>query len=334
MTLPRTLRRGAAGLGVVLATLLLLTGGCAAPEPVVEPAPNVSYTEPPLPARATIAPTGTPAPSATNCGDPTAGLRPDPAFGTRATVSGPTLDAIRARGRLIVGLDTGSNLMSFRDPATGLIAGFDVDIAREIARDLLGDPNLLDFRILNSADREQALQNSTVDIVAKTMTITCARRERVEFSTVYFEAHQRVLVVKGSGIRGVDDLAGRRVCIVNGTTSLTRMQRVQPSATILSVPSWADCLVVLQQRQVDAVSTDDTILAGLASQDPYLEIVGASMGPEPYGIGITKSNEDLVRFVNGTLERIRRDGTWTKIYNRWLTVLGPTPEPPSAVYRD
>ncbi|MGX7730753.1 glutamate ABC transporter substrate-binding protein [Rhodococcus sp. 2H158] len=304
------------------------TGGCATSPPEILADPDPSYTEPPLPERATVAPSAAPVPPEPDCGDPTAGLRPDGA------TTGPTLDAIRARGRLVVGLDTGSNLMSFRDPATGRITGFDVDVAREIARDLLGSPDLLDFRILSSADREQALQDSTVDIVAKTMTITCARRERVDFSTVYFRAQQRVLVVKGSDVRDVADLAGRRVCVVQGTTSLDRLRRLQPSAAILTVPTWADCLVVLQQRQVDAVSTDDTILAGLASQDPYLELVGTSIGSEPYGIGIAKGHEDLVRFVNGTLERIRRDGTWTLLYNRWLIVLGPAPAPPTPTYVD
>lgn len=306
----------------------VLTGGCATSQPEIVVRPDVSYTEPPLPERAALAPTDVPIPPEPDCGDPTAGLRPDGA------TTGPALDTIRARGRLVVGLDTGSNLMSFRDPSTGRIAGFDVDIAREIARDLLGSPDLLDFRILNSADREKALQDSTVDIVAKTMTITCARRERVDFSTVYFVAQQRVLVIKGSDVRDVADLAGRRVCVVRGTTSLMRLRQLQPSAAILTVPSWADCLVVLQQRQVDAVSTDDTILAGLASQDPYLELVGAPIGTEPYGIGIAQGREDLVRFVNGTLERIRRDGTWTQIYNRWLTVLGPAPAPPPPTYVD
>ncbi|MFZ2527206.1 MAG: glutamate ABC transporter substrate-binding protein [Rhodococcus sp. (in: high G+C Gram-positive bacteria)] len=305
----------------------LLAGGCATPLPDAA-APPISYTEAPLPERAALAPGATAAPPLPECGDPTASLRPD------GTDTGPTLDRIRDRGRLVVGLDTGSNLMSFRDPATGRITGFDVDIAREIARDLLGDPDLIDYRILNSADREQALQDSTVDIVAKTKSITCARREHVDFSTTYFQARQRVLVVKGSGIGGAGDLAGRRVCIVRGTTSLPRMQQVQPSASILTVPAWADCLVVLQQGQVDAVSTDDTILAGLASQDPYLELVGDTLGTEPYGIGIAKGNDDLVRFVNGTLERIRRDGTWTDLYDRWLTALGPTPVPPPARYVD
>ncbi|WP_072813903.1 glutamate ABC transporter substrate-binding protein [Rhodococcus zopfii] len=305
-----------------------LVAGCASTPVSPLPRPESTYSEVPLPERAALAPSPTTEPALPDCGDPTASLRPDGA------TTGPTLDAIRARGRLVVGLDTGSNLMSFRDPATGRITGFDVDIAREIARDLLGDPELIDFRILNSADREQALQDSTVDIVAKTMSITCARREHVAFSSTYFLARQRVLVVKGSGIRNAADLAGRRVCIVRGTTSLTRMQQVQPSASILTVPAWADCLVVLQQGQVDAVSTDDTILAGLASQDPYLKLVGDTMGVEPYGIGITRGNDDLVRFVNGTLERIRRDGTWAQLYDRWLTVLGPTPAPPTATYVD
>lgn len=319
-------------LALVAATLLI--GGCAESSPEHVGSPSVSYTEPPLPAAATPAPETSAAPPTPekDCGDPTASLRPFP--DADAAPPMPTVDAIRARGRLVVGLDTGSNLMSFRDPATGAIQGFDVDIAREIARDLFGDPDRLEYRILTSANREKALQESMVDIVAKTMTITCDRKERVAFSSEYFEAQQRVLVVKGSPIRSAADLDGKRVCVVRGTTSLTRLQQVAPTADILTVPMWSDCLVVLQQRQVDAVSTDDTILAGLASQDPYLEIVGDSMGAEPYGVGITKANEDLVRFVNGTLERIRRDGTWTRMYDQWLSMLGPSPAPPSAVYQD
>ncbi|MCQ4120759.1 transporter substrate-binding domain-containing protein [Rhodococcus tibetensis] len=322
-------------IALVMIAVVSLLGGCAQSTSGHVGSASISHTEPPLPAGATPAPTDRPTPAPApegDCGDPTASLRPFPDAGTPPPM--PTVDAIRARGRLIVGLDTGSNLMSFRDPATGTIQGFDVDMAREIARDLFGDPDRLEYRILTSANREKALQESLVDIVAKTMTITCERREKVAFSTQYFEAHQRVLVVKGSRIRGPADLGGKRVCAARGTTSLERLQQVTPTADILTVPMWSDCLVVLQQGQVDAVSSDDTILAGLVSQDPYLEIVGDSMGAEPYGIGITRSNEDLVRFVNGTLERIRLDGSWTRSYNQWLSMLGPSPAPPSAVYQD
>nr|WP_235581599.1 glutamate ABC transporter substrate-binding protein [Rhodococcus sp. Leaf278] len=314
-----------------MATALLV--GCTPPENPV-PQVDTTFTEPPLPDGASVAARPTETSADDECARPTASLRPLPSGTDAPPVPQPTIDALRAKGRLVVGLDTGSNLFSFRDPMTGQLVGFDVDIAREISRDLFGDPNRLDFRILSSAQRLEALQNSSVDIVVKTMTITCARRKDVQFSTVYFQAQHRILVVQGSGIRDIGDLAGKRVCAVEGTTSLRRLQRVQPAATVVTVPMWSDCLVVLQQRQVDAISTDDAILAGLAAQDPYLEIVGDSLSPEPYGVGINRESEDLVRFVNGTLARIRSDGTWNRLYNRWLTVLGPSPGPPTASYSD
>ena len=316
-----------------------LLAGCGSTPASTPPDETTSYTEPPLPANAELVTetptptptTNTPAPPQPDCDDPTASLRPvaDPAQRV-----GPNIDAIRARGRLIVGLDTGSNLFSFRDPMTGAIVGFDVDIAREIARDLLGDPDLLEYRTLGSAERERALQNNTVDVVTKTMTITCARRQKVDFSTVYFLAHQRVLATMDSGIESLDDLAGKRVCVVDGTTSKDNILAYQPQAQLLTVSSWADCLVVLQQRQVDAISTDDSVLAGLAVQDPYLRVVGPPISDEPYGVGIGKGKDDLTRFVNATLERIRADGTWNAAYDRWLTVLGPSPSPPAPRYQD
>ncbi|TCK00419.1 glutamate ABC transporter substrate-binding protein [Nocardia alba] len=315
--------------GRVLAALVLagLLAGCSDSTPA--PDERGVYSVPPLPAKVIPIGTDTPVPPSggEQCGDPTASLRP-------STATGPTIAAIRARGRLVVGLDAGSNLFSFRDPLSGRIVGFDADIAREIARDLLGNPDLIEYRSLASEERERALQNHTVDLVAKTMTITCERRQRVAFSTVYLRADQRVLAVKGSGIDGLADLAGKRVCVVRGTTSLDHIRRDQPAATILTVPTWADCLVVLQQRQVDAVSTDDSILAGLAAQDPYTEVVGGSISAEPYGIGIPKGDDDLVRFVNSTLDRIRNDGTWTRIHRRWLATLGETPSPPAPKYQD
>ena len=98
--------------------------------------------------------------------------------------------------------------------------------------------------------------------------------------------------------------------------------------------TWTDCLVMLQQGQVDAISTDDAVLAGLAAQDPNVEVVGPSMGVEPYGVGIKKENSDLVRFVNGVLEQMRDDGTWERLYDARLRSLGPSPGPPTARYED
>jgi polar amino acid transport system substrate-binding protein len=317
------------GLGAVLAAGVVVLAGCSQTAPVLD-VPSVTLA-PPTPAGMTEAapepPQRAPSDSEHQC---TASLRPFP----NKAIADDAVSNIRNRGRLIVGLDIGSNLFSFRDPITGEITGFDVDIAGEVARDIFGTPSQVEYRILSSADRITALQNNQVDIVVKTMSIDCARKEMVAFSTEYLAANQRILATRDSAITQASDLAGKRVCAVTGTTSLQRIQEINPPPVIVEVVTWADCLVALQQRQVDAVSTDDSILAGLVSQDPYLHIAGPSMAREPYGIGINKENPGLVRFVNGTLERIRRDGTWNTLYRKWLTVLGPAPSPPVPRYED
>ena len=264
-----------------------------------------------------------------NC-DLTASLRPFPT----KTEADAAVAYIRNRGRLIVGLGIGSNLFSFRDPVTGQITGFDVDIAGEIARDIFGAPSHVEYRILSSDERITALQRTDVDVVVKTMTITCDRRKLVNFSTVYLDANQRILAPRDSPIATVADLSGKRVCVAKGTTSLHRIRQIDPPPTIISVVNWADCLVAMQQREIDAVSTDDSILAGLVEEDPYLHIVGPNMANQPYAVGINLGNTGLVRYVNGTLERIRRDGTWNTLYRKWLTVLGPAPTPPAPRYVD
>jgi polar amino acid transport system substrate-binding protein len=297
--------------GVALFALAVtLAAGCSAVQPLAEvPA---SHTTLPMPSGAAVVPYAFGA--AVGSCDATASLRP-------STEAGPAVEAIRRRGRLIVGVDQSTNLFSFRDPISGELQGFDVDIAREVARDVVGDPDKVEFRLLASPDRIRALELQTVDIVAKAMT-------------VYFEASQRLLVPKNSPVQGPADLAGKRVCSQVDTTSLATVERVAPTATLVGVQNWDDCLVALQQGQVDVVSTDDAVLAGMAVQDPNLHIVGPSLETEPYGIGVNKTQDDLVRAVNASLDRIRRDGTWLSLYRKWLNVLGPAPRPPEPKYRD
>jgi polar amino acid transport system substrate-binding protein len=309
-----------AALLVLAATVV---AGCSSVQPLVEVSPSLTTLPMPSGASEVASASG----AAVDSCDASASLRP-------STEAGPAEEAIRQRGRLIVGLDQSTNLFSFRDPVSGQLQGFDVDIAREIARDLVGDPSKVEFRLLTSPERITALENQTVDIVVNAMTITCARAEQIAFSTVYFEASQRLLVPKDSDVQGPADLAGKRVCAQVDTTSLATVARVAPAATLLAVQNWDDCLVALQQGQADAASTDNSILAGLAVQDPNLHIVGPSLEPEPYGIGINKAQDDLVRAVNAGLERIRGDGTWRSLYQKWLTVLGPAPGPPEPKYRD
>ena len=248
----------------VLLTAVTVLAGCGQAASVM-PVPGVTLAPPTPAGMEELRPERVRAPTIDedDC-DRTASLRP---FTNRADADAAVAN-IRTRGRLTVGLDIGSNLFSFRDPITGEITGFDVDIAGEVARDIFGTPSQVEYRILSSADRVAALQNNQVDIVVKTMTITCERKKLVNFSTVYLSANQRILAPRDSTISQASDLSGRRVCVVKGTTSLKRIQQISPSPIIVAVVTWADCLVALQQRQADAVSTDDSILAGLVSQEP------------------------------------------------------------------
>jgi len=290
-----------------------------------------NYTGFPLPSGAEIAPPPTTTvPGVADC-DATASLRPNPPGDNS---SGPKVSEIQARGRMVVGVDQRAYLFSYRDPVTGNLEGFDVDIAHEIARDLLGDPSKVEFRLINPVDRIQSVQDSSIDMFIMSTTMTCARAEQVAFSAEYFRAGQRLLVPQYSGIREPADLTGMRVCSVPDTPAMYAVQRLIPNVEITTVPDWDDCLVALQQGQVDAVSTDDALLLGMAVQDPNMKIVGPVMEVAPYGIGINKNDDDLVRAVNGTLERIGKDGTWTDTYNRWLAGLGPSAGPPAPHYRD
>jgi polar amino acid transport system substrate-binding protein len=315
----------------VLLGMALALSGCSASS-----TPPASVTIAPAPVRPAGAEEITVSPEAPagNCDDPEASLPPGPRPSPGAMPAGSTMAAIQDRGRLIVGVDQNTRPFGYLDPASGRLQGFDIDVAREIARRIFGDPDRIDLRVVEAGQRESALQSGQVDLVVRTFSITCERKQTIDFSTTYFYAKQRILARKGSEIHSAADLSGKRVCSVSGTTSLKRVFELSPRPTLIGVTSWTDCLLMMQQGQVDAISTDDAVLKGLAEQDPGVELVGESLGIEPYGVGIRKGDDDLVRFVNGVLDDIRTDGTWQRLYDKWLLDLGPSPGPPVARYQD
>ncbi|GAB2714781.1 glutamate ABC transporter substrate-binding protein [Nocardia thraciensis] len=262
--------------------------------------------------------------------DAEASLRPGPRSGALPPDS--ALARILAKGRVTVGVDQNTYLFGFRNPATGQLEGFDIDLAREIARELFGDANRIELRSLSTAERVPALQQKQVDLVVRTFSVTCERRRDVDFSSVYYRAAQRILAPRTSGIRGLSDLSGRRVCVTFGSNSSRPLFTLSNRPTVLGVDNWTDCLVALQQGQVDAISTDESILIGLAEQDRNLQVVGDGLGFENYAVGVPKGEPDLVRFVNGVLDRLRADGSWQRLYAEHLDALGPSPGAPTPRY--
>ena len=315
---------------LVLALATAVGGACAAPAPPAVEAPPF-----PQPAGTRIEPATPGVGPDTSC-DPTASLAPTgppPPPGTAAP--GSTVAAILARGVLSVGVDQNTFPFGYRDPATGELAGFDVALARELARALFGDPNRVRFRVESSGQRIPNLLSGAVDVVVQTMTTSCERRRQIAFSSVYFAADQRVLVPRASPVRELSGLGGARVCSIAGSTSARTLQAAVPSPVTVTVPEKSDCLVLLQQDQVAAISTDDTILSGFAAEDPTLELRGPAVAVEPYAIGVAPQHEDLVRWVNAVLDRVRADGTYSRLLATTVppTVVGPGTPPPPARYR-
>jgi polar amino acid transport system substrate-binding protein len=244
---------------------------------------------------------------------------------------------IKQRGRLIAGVSADTLLLGSRNPLNGQIQGFDIDMLKAVSTAIFGDPNKIEYRVITTAQRIPALQTDPakggVDIVARAMTINCPRWKQIDFSTEYYRAGQKVLVAKGSPAKSMADLRGKRVCAPNGSTSMDKL-RTFPGLIPVGSDTHTGCLVLFQQGQVDAITGDDTILAGLAAQDPYASVVSApAFTSEPYGLGISQDHADFVRFVNGVLAQMRSDGQWKKSYDTWLkAALGPAPAPPAAVY--
>ena len=307
------------------ALVLFAVAGCTDdPATTTAGTPQAAATTPPAAA----------APVDTSC-QPRKSLRPSgelPAPGNMP--AGSYMAEILKRGKLVLGTSQDTLLFSSRNPFTGAVEGFDVDMGRQIAQAIFGDPDKLQIKVIAYDKRVPYAADGTVDIVADTMTINCARWKDVNFSTVYYDAGQRVLVSSNSKAKGIDDLGGKKVCAAVGSTSLENIAKVAAKPVPVGLPAFADCLVAFQQNQVDAISTDDVILAGLAAQDPYAKVVGARFTAEPYGMAMSNKHPEFTRFVNQVLAKNQANGTWKATYDKWLgDQFGPAPKPPVAEYK-
>lgn len=275
------------------------------------------------------------------CVEPVRSL--DPAKGP---TDGATVAAIRHRKLLRVGVDQNSYLWGFRDPATGDFAGFDIEIVKAVAENILGPDYKVQFLTVPTAKRFDAIQSGQVDMVVRTVTVNCARVDKAAFSASYFSAGQQILTADPT-ITGYDDsLKGKTVCtakgstgedVLNGDMATTPASLAQPDprhgADVVTVGNQLDCLVLLQLGQADAVFTDNALGAGQAAQDPNVHLVGHPVTVEPYGVAMKIGDDDLVRRVNQVLASYAADGRWQKAYQDWLVDELPGMKPPTPLYK-
>ncbi|MDN5795915.1 MAG: glutamate ABC transporter substrate-binding protein [Intrasporangium sp.] len=295
---------------------------------------GVTYAETPVPTPP-AAPSGSaPAPTPpVTCDNPLQTYDPLPSIPARSAITDKTVRTILDHGHLVVGVSADTYLFGSRNPLSGEIEGFDIDIAKAVAGSLLGDPGKIRLRVITAADRIPLLEKRQIDMVARNMTITCDRWQHVAFSAEYYHSGQKVLVAKGNPAKTLEDLKGQRVCAPAGTSSLTNLKKVNGPIPVTAA-THTGCLALFQQGKVEAITGDDIVLAGLAAQDPYAVVTSApAISDEPYGLAFNRADTYLVRYVNRLLADMMTDGRWTAIYDRWLrSVLGKAPAPPKAVY--
>ncbi|RSX56200.1 ABC transporter substrate-binding protein [Bifidobacterium dolichotidis] len=198
---------------------------------------------------------------------------------------------------------------------SGTYEGFDVDVARYVANYLGYTDSQIEWKEAPSKQREAMLQNGDVDMIFATYSITDARKQSVSFAGPYFVAGQDLLVRKDDdSIKGPEDLNGKRLCSVTGSTSaVTVKQKFANEVQLMEQPSFAECATALFSGIVDAVTTDDIILAGLAANARgRLKVVGKPFTEEYYGVGIKKGDTELAKKINEALTQMIEDGSWER----------------------
>ncbi|MBV6697620.1 glutamate ABC transporter substrate-binding protein [Kitasatospora aureofaciens] len=232
---------------------------------------------------------------------------------------GPAVKAIKAKRSLVIGVDQNSYRWGARNPNTGQIEGFDIDLARAIGTAIIGDPDKVVLKPVATADRIDAINLGRVDLIVRTMTISCDRMEKVAFSKPYFNITQRVLVPRASPAKSIDEaINGKTVCAANGSTARSVLDAKKTAKQIVPVENHLDCLVLMQLGKVDATMTDDGLAASQAAQDQTVRVVDGEVQPEVIGVAMLKTSPDLTARVNQVLADYYASGAWRSSYERWL----------------
>jgi glutamate transport system substrate-binding protein len=229
--------------------------------------------------------------------------------------AGTTMARLQQKGEITIGVKYDVPPFGFKNPRTGDIEGFDVDLGKAVSKALGVRPKFIEAI---SDNRVPFLKAGTADLILSTMTITKERNNQIDFSEPYYIAHGRILVPSDSKIQSVDDLAGKRVCTALGSTYADTLKQKAPKAQLRLVDSYSECLELIQNGAVDAVSTDDVILTGMIIQDKRLKLVGPQLTTEPYGAGIKKGDARFQAFVNEVISKYKSDGSWERSYEKWV----------------
>lgn len=247
---------------------------------------------------------------------------------TLETGDAGTMEAVKKRGRLIVGVKIDIPVFGYLNPENNQNEGFDVEMGRAVAQRIFGSADAVEFKEAISRNRIPYLENGVVDVVFSTMTANEDRAKQIDFSDCYYVAGQSLLVPTNSDITDVKSLGNKRVGTVKGSTSETNVRKAAPEAQVELFDTYAEAVQAMQSGRVDAVTTDDIILYGFQRQNPdKFKVVGGQFTVEPYAAGVKKGNTELLNEVNATIRDLKSSGKWAEIYKQWISETVP-PLPP------
>lgn len=230
-----------------------------------------------------------------------------------------TLDKILSRGQLIVGVKYDTKPFGYIDKNQALI-GYDIDLAKQIAKVILGDENKVSFKQVTPSNRILALNSGQVDMIIATMSVTKQRQKVVDFSVPYYVAGQAILVPKDSKITSMSDLNGKRVVIVFGSTAEKNLRSAAPEAVILGYKTYTSGYSALKQGRADAMTSDDTILMGFALQDDSVKLLPKRYSQEPYAVAFKKGPESLrlKNKVDFVITDMAKTGRLNQLKAKWI----------------
>ncbi|MFF3322906.1 glutamate ABC transporter substrate-binding protein [Streptomyces sp. NPDC002889] len=219
-------------------------------------------------------------------------------------------------GKITIGIKIDQPGIGLQTP-DGKYTGFDVDVATYIAKELGYKESDIVFKETKSADRETAISRGDVKFIAASYSINDERLQKVDFAGPYLLAHQDVLVrADDDSIKKPEDLNNKKLCSVTGSTSAKNVkEKLAPKAQLQEYGGYSQCLTGLQSKVIDALTTDDSILAGYAAQDAFkgkFKLAGFKLSNENYGIGLKKGDAELKKKINAALEKMVKDGSWDK----------------------
>lgn len=228
-----------------------------------------------------------------------------------------TLSTIKQRGELIAGVKAQYPPFGSVD-SSGKNVGFDVDLSHELARGLFGDPSKVKFVAVTSGNRVPYLQSNKIDIIAATVTVTDERKKIVDFSEPYFNSGTLILVPKSSTIKGIEDLADKKVAVIQGSIQVEDLGDLAPKAQLIKFGKTSEAVLAVKTGRAAAYAHDDIAILDIAHGDPELKVVGDDYRPRPFAMAVRKGDTEFLKFVDDRIDQMKKDGTFDKLWKKWF----------------